>query len=276
MIDDGLMEWEKKAILLQTSRDHRARQVNGMPVPSDLPHAALTGNLRIHNCLRIGSQDVPIRFVRHIKARRYILRVQPDGMVRVTMPRGGSQREAHAFAQRNTDWIAKQLQKRQAQTAPSNLWQEGTEILYRGEKVALKICQDHGGLAILFADQVVPLSNAIPFRVLIEDHLRRLATAELTERTHVLAAQHELRIAKVIVRGQRTRWGSCSRRGTISLNWRLIQMTESVRDYIILHELAHTLEHNHSAQFWRLVERLCPGYQEAEKWIQRHHRMIMG
>jgi len=76
-------------------------------------------------------------------------------------------------------------------------------------------------------------------------------------------------VKRVTVRGQRTRWGSCSRRGTISLNWRLIQTPEDVRDYIILHELAHLRQMNHSDRFWREVERLCPDYRSAERWLKQ-------
>ena len=79
---------------------------------------------------------------------------------------------------------------------------------------------------------------------------------------------------RVTVRNQRTRWGSCSRRGTISLNWRLIQAPGFVRDYIILHELAHTLEMNHSDRFWRQVETLCPDYRNAERWLKQHKEVL--
>ena len=75
-------------------------------------------------------------------------------------------------------------------------------------------------------------------------------------------------MARVSVRNQKTRWGSCSRKGTISLNWRLIQAPEFVRDYIILHELAHRWQMNHSDKFWREVERLSPDYLTAEQWLK--------
>ena len=104
--------------------------------------------------------------------------------------------------------------------------------------------------------------------------LRRLATKELTARTLALARQHTLTVNRVTIRNQRSRWGSCSRRGTISLNWRLIQMPDPIRDYVILHELAHTREHNHSQKFWRLVEELCPDYREAKAWIRQHRGML--
>jgi predicted metal-dependent hydrolase len=88
------------------------------------------------------------------------------------------------------------------------------------------------------------------------------------------ATQHELPVKRVTVRNQRSRWGSCSRRGTISLNWRLIQAPGFVRDYIILHELAHLRHMNHSRRYWAEVERLCPGYLEAERWLKRHSALL--
>jgi predicted metal-dependent hydrolase len=78
----------------------------------------------------------------------------------------------------------------------------------------------------------------------------------------------------VTVRNQRTRWGSCSRRGTISLNWRLIQTPPFVSDYIILHELMHLREMNHSPRFWRQVETVCPGYRTAEEWLKPHASLL--
>jgi hypothetical protein len=242
----------------------------------DVPLATFDQESRIQDRLRVGSLEIPIRYVRHTRARRYILRVQPDGLVRVTVPRRGSHREAHAFAQRNTDWIARQLQKRQEQTSQLDLWKHGTEILYRGEKVAIKVSQAHGSTFVQFAEQIVPVSDPGQLRSVIEHHLRKLATGELTERTLALAAHHGLAVTRITIRSQHSRWGSCSRQGTISLNWRLIQTPDSVRDYIILHELAHTVEHNHSQRFWRLVGRLCPQFHEAEQWIKQHHRMILG
>jgi predicted metal-dependent hydrolase len=79
----------------------------------------------------------------------------------------------------------------------------------------------------------------------------------------------------VTVRNQRSRWGSCSRRGTISLNWRLVQTPLFVRDYLVLHELAHLKEMNHSRRFWSEVARLCPDFPEAERWLKQHSRLLM-
>lgn len=111
----------------------------------------------------------------------------------------------------------------------------------------------------------------------MERELRRMAAAELPARLLELATIHGLKdkIRRITVRSQRTRWGSCSRRGTISLNWRLVQLSPSVSDYILLHELAHLLHLNHSAKFWAEVARLCPDYEHAESWLRQHGRMII-
>src|SRR5207237_3978470 len=103
-----------------------------------------------------------------------------------------------------------------------------------------------------------------------------LAASELIRRTRELAAQTSSEISRITIRGQRTRWGSCSRRRAISLNWRLIQTPAFVVDYIILHELMHLRQMNHSKRFWDEVEKVCPGWREAENWIRKHGREIIG
>ena len=76
-------------------------------------------------------------------------------------------------------------------------------------------------------------------------------------------------VSRVSVRNQQSRWGSCSRRGTISLNWRLVQVPRFVREYVLVHELMHRRELNHSARFWRHVAAVCPRYVEARRWLRR-------
>jgi hypothetical protein len=79
---------------------------------------------------------------------------------------------------------------------------------------------------------------------------------------------------QVTVRNQRSRWGSCSSTGTISLNWRLVQTPDFVRDYIIYHELMHLKEMNHSQRFWDRVKEVCPTWEEAERWIKQNGSLV--
>ena len=201
-----------------------------------------------------------------------MLRLQADGTARVTMPRRSSPAAARAFAERHLPWLEKQLQ-RLAQQPGQAPWQAGTTVFLRGLPVTIEVPSLH---VIRLGTEIIrqPFASG-DLRHPIQRHLRLLATRELPPRVRALAKLHGIEIGSVTVRNQKSRWGSCSRRGTISLNWRLIQTPEFVRDYIILHELAHRRQMNHSPLFWQEVARLCPGYEAAEHWIKKHAKTLL-
>lgn len=152
----------------------------------------------------------------------------------------------------------------------------GGTVRIGGEEVRLESDAEAG--VIRFGNFEVKNSDpASDLRPLVERVLRRHAVADLPPRVRELAKAHglEVRISAVSVRNQRTRWGSCSARGKISLNWRLVQVPPLVRDYVILHEIAHLVHLNHSARFWKLVESLCPGYRAQEAWLKRSGRSVL-
>jgi len=165
----------------------------------------------------------PVYFVRHRRARRYLLRVDTDGRLRVTIPRGGSKRDATAFAERNVAWVIRQRAGLRASTVPA------------------------------------------PAR----DEARAAAALVLPARLHELAREHCVDgVTRVSIRNQRTRWGSCGRDGHISLNWRLVLMPDSVRDYVLIHELMHLRRMDHSPAYWRHVAAACPDYRTAKEWLR--------
>ena len=100
--------------------------------------------------------------------------------------------------------------------------------------------------------------------------LRARAAADLPSRLLDLAAVHGLAVSRVSVRDQRMRWGSCGRNGHICLNWRLTLMPEWVRDYVMIHELMHLRQLDHSNQYWRLVAEAYPDYTLARRWLRLH------
>ena len=180
-----------------------------------------------------GPGPVQFYFVRHRRARRYIVRVDADGRVRVTIPRGGSKREADAFAQRQSEWIARQ----RARLTSSVLGDEQRQNLRARAAIELpaRVSELAGELAYVGSPDGTPL-----------------------------------RVARITIRNQRTRWGSCGRDGHVCLNWRLIAMPEFVRDYVIVHELMHLRRLDHSRAFWRLVEAAYPEYRRARLWLRQH------
>jgi hypothetical protein len=224
--------------------------------------------------LRAGDHTVLVRFFRHRRARRYVLRLRHDGTARITVPRGGDVLQALDFASRHSQWLGKQLEHRKLHPPLAQPWEVGSRILFRGEPVLLEPAEPISR-GVRFASEVVPLKAGLTdIRPRVETHLWSLAKRELPARVMELAAAQGFTVRRVSVRNQRSRWGSCSRRGTISLNWRLIQAPDFVRDYIIYHELAHLRHMNHSARFWLEVERLCPGFKEAEKWL-KHNSVLL-
>jgi hypothetical protein len=210
---------------------------------------------------------IAVKIVRRPRARRYLLRLEHDGTARLVIPRRGSRAEALRFLERSERWLLDRHRKWQARAVEQpRVWRDGARFLYRGEETILHVGEDG---RVRFADQEIAVPPRDDYREAVRGHLRRLAEDELPVRTMELAREHGIAVARVIVRGQKTRWGSCSARGTISLNWRLVQAPVSVRDYLIIHELMHRREMNHSARYWRQVAAACPDYRAAEAWLKR-------
>ena len=197
----------------------------------------------------------------------------PDGTVRVTIPRLGNISAAKDFASRNIGWLEQQFQRLAVRPKIPVAWNLGTEILFRGELVRIE--PDSDG-SIRFGNERINVSDAhANLRPAIQNHLRDSGIAmNCRPASWNWRNCHGINVCRVSVRNQKSRWGSCSRRGTISLNWRLIQSPGFVRDYIILHELAHRRQMNHSKKFWQEVERLFPDYLQAERWLKQHSNLL--
>jgi predicted metal-dependent hydrolase len=110
-----------------------------------------------------------------------------------------------------------------------------------------------------------------PLPRLTERECRRRVRAEATR----ISVAEELVPARIRIAGQRTRWGSCSPRGTVSLNWRLALAPPEVLDYVVVHELCHLVEANHGPRFWALVQTRRPDYREARRWLRDHGHALL-
>jgi len=210
-----------------------------------------------------------LRYRKNPRARRYILRLDPEGAPWVTIPRGGSLVEARQFAARHSAWLASRLAtfRANAQATASD-----NRLLLHGVLVAIET--DTSG-RLTFADQPLTATvNDASARREGRAWLWRWAKQQLPPRVLELAAQHNLTVKAISIRNQRSRWGSCSARGRISLNWRLIQTPDFVRDYIIIHELMHLREMNHSARFWHHVRTAFPQMDAAEAWLKQNARLL--
>jgi len=259
------------------------------PTPATFMFNYFTTRLRSQEFLPGETMPLRIDYCRRHNARRYILRVNESGDGGcVTIPRGGSWAEARRFAQRNAAWLEERL--RRWQQREKALSDDG-KILFRGERIDLTqffvVCPEthkgpkskvqspmSGGVGAPSVENTPQAGMPDELRLRAQAVLRELAEDELPERVKELAALHGLTVNRISVRNQRSRWGSCSARGVVSLNWRLVQAPEFVRDYIIIHELMHLRQMNHSARFWELVHTAFPRTPEAERWLKANGSLL--
>jgi len=236
------------------------------------------------------AQPEHIVFEHSRRARHYRLTLRRDGTAVATIPVRGSEREAMRFVTRHGEWLQRARERQRRRPATPEVWTVGTRVLWRGNLTGIRVASNaeravmawlgpgHASvsrpLVCLAADvfRVHRLDGDL--RPTLEAHFLRRAKVELPARTWELATVTGSDVKHVMVRNQRSRWGSCSANGTISLNWRLVQTPDFVRDYIVYHELMHLREMNHSARFWARVAQVCPSWQEAELWIKRNGALV--
>ena len=215
--------------------------------------------------------EAGVVYIRSDRARRYRLTLRRDGTAVATIPRRGSEREARRFVARQSGWLERARARQEARPRAPEFWAPGTPVLWRGEEQPIRLLADAARPAIALGAEIFRVRRLDgDLRPALEAQLRRRARIELPARAWELAAATGTAIKGVTVRSQRSRWGSCSAGGAISLNWRLLQLPEVVRDYLIYHELMHRREMNHSRRFWANVAAVCPGWREAERWLRRH------
>jgi predicted metal-dependent hydrolase len=212
-----------------------------------------------------------IVFRRSASARNYRLSLGRDGVAVATIPARGSQREAERFVDRNRGWLERARERQKRRPRAADTWSLGTSVLWRGAFAEIRAAAAGERPSVCLGADVfrVPRLDG-DLRSVLEARFVRLAKVELPARAWELSAQTRMNVTRVSVRDQRSRWGSCTAAGVISLNWRLILTPELVRDYIIHHELMHLREMNHSARFWACVEEVFPAWREAEAWIKRN------
>jgi predicted metal-dependent hydrolase len=222
--------------------------------------------------VRHGSQFFAIRLRRHRRARRYTLRIHPtDREAILTMPPRGTLAEAKEFAQLHGGWIAARL-GRLPRAAP---FQTGTVVPLRGapHRIVHRAgergtvwteTRDSGEKILCVAGGVDHIDRRL------HDYLKREARKDLQKAAQAYAHEMGVRVKRLSIRDQSSRWGSCTSAGSLSFSWRLILAPPFVLDYLAAHEVAHLVEMNHSARFWRVVARACPSVERAKRWLDTY------
>jgi predicted metal-dependent hydrolase len=211
------------------------------------------------------------------RARRARIQVTADG-VEVVVPRRLSLDEIEPFVASKRAWIDRTLLRMRAAEAerPRPLLEDGGEVPYLGEHLRLAVRVEPVRQRSHVARHGARLSVAVsePGRVAIEAALERWyrgqARSEVAARLDAAVARVGQSYSSLQIRGQRSRWASCSSKGGMSFNWRLLLAPSEILDYVVEHEVAHLEIHDHSQRFWDLLASRRPGYKDEERWLRQN------
>ena len=221
---------------------------------------------------------MPIEINKLIRSRRktIALIVKPDGSLVVRAPLRASNRSIHEFIAKNSLWIErKQTQARAAVPPTPRRYISGEEFLYLGSAYPLEIVTDQEQSLLLNGNFKLAESALVDAQAVFEGWYREHARRILVERVDCFARQHSFQYKRIGVTSARTRWGSCSAAASLSFSWRLILAPMQVVDYVVVHELVHTVFHDHSGQFWGRVEQICPDYREHRGWLKKNGQQLL-
>lgn len=221
---------------------------------------------------------MPIEVNQIIRSRRKTLAliVKPDGTVIVRAPLRTSERLIREFIANHLEWIQKKQAEVLATPAPvSRQYAPGEMFMYLGHAYPLEIVKGQKQPLLLDRSFKLAESSQANAALAFERWYRIRAKQILEDRVNLYAGQYALQYKKIGITSARTRWGSCSANGSLNFSWRLILAPMEVVDYVVVHELAHTVFHNHSRQFWKRVEKMMPEYKEHRKWLRKNGQQLM-
>jgi len=232
-----------------------------------------------HDILLLPDTSLAYAIRTSTRRRTLSLELRADGSLTVATPRGLSLATIRTFVESRRAWIdAKRALLAQSRPSAARfLFQNGARLPYLGSELALDVsiaparrvaCRCESGSLVI----KVPHNTAI--RPAIEAWYRRAAATHAAARLAHFAPLVGRAARKLVIRAQRTRWGSCSARGTISLNWRLMQAPPEILDYVVVHELCHLLVPNHSPRFWAEVARVLPDWRHQRAQLRQFGRSL--
>ena len=217
------------------------------------------------------------------RARRLSVRVYPDARVEVVVPPRAKPREVEQFLAAHREWIdGKRALALRNRPAPEPFPPAQLQFAVSGEIWRVHLAGGEGALRLREVDggaaggmlRISGTGSPARLRALLRAWLLRAARTRLEPRVATVAARMRVRYSRIAIRRQRSRWGSCSVRGTISLNACLLFQRPEVVDYLIVHELTHVSHMNHSARFWHAVGQNCPGWRALDREVVEGWRHV--
>jgi predicted metal-dependent hydrolase len=224
----------------------------------------------------INHQTITYSLRRSCKARRVRLEVRQQTWLAVIVPRYYPISRLPEILKSKARWISRNLARfSQPELLPTRKeLRIGDTIPYLGHDLELVKQENHDSDSVVVVGNKLAISPDLFDDGLLEPALEqwyRVEAAELiNDRITKLGSQMGISYKRLTIRRQKTRWGSCSHKKNLSFNWKLIMAPEPVVEYVIIHELIHLKEMNHSKKFWELVAQYCPSWREHKKWLKQH------
>ncbi len=210
------------------------------------------------------------------RSKRVSLRITRDGTVVLTRPKRISERSALLFLEKKKRWVMHHVEQIQQQKASSPFfqWRDGGIIPLFDEQLTISVVPLRGRSKIHRIGSVLHVS-AHPedhdrIRLIVEQWYRIQADVYFQKTCTDLCHLLQLSFRRISIKGQTSRWGSCSGQGNLNFNWKLMMAPEYVAFAVAVHECCHLQHLNHSRAFWSLVHRVCPDYERAARWLRAH------
>ncbi len=206
------------------------------------------------------------------KRKTIALVVQPDGELLVRAPQRATQKQINEMLEKYADWIVKkqaEAKAKQRAFAPRQ-FKEGEVFLFLGEKYALELTNAKKSTFTLNGKFQLAKSAQGEAKEIFERWYKKEARRIFKERVAYYAKKHDFDVKQVKLSSARTRWGSCSSKGYINLTWRLVMAPLEIIDYVVVHELCHLREANHSKAYWAQVAAIMPDYKTRRKWLKEN------
>lgn len=224
--------------------------------------------------IQLAGKPVTYTLKRSHKRRSIGLRIDDHGLT-VSMPLRATEKWLHTVLNEKADWVVAKLDGWQTKKPPAPQWIDGEKIAFRGENFTLRIIpglfnsppQLHGEQLRL---HLVNITDEIKIEKVVTQWYRREAERVFAECVAHYAELMKVAPLQIKLSSARTQWGSCTSRGVVRLNWQLVKMPLHLIDYVVVHELAHLTEMNHSAAFWQVVESVCPDYSNCRAELRRY------
>lgn len=218
---------------------------------------------------------MPYTFCENRRIRALSLAIAPWTGLVVSAPPESTHADIHRFLTRHQQWVTRQWDRLIARGPILPRWPYGTTLPYLGREYPVRIRPIEGsGPRVRLCHDAVQIglrTPAIPAaRRLLKRWYLDEASRWLTHTTALLGRRFRIAWTGIRIGDQRSRWGSCSSRGRLSFNYRLVMAPPAVMEYVVVHELLHRREPNHSKRFWRLVEACDPAYRESLLWLRRY------